>query len=142
MRGDVAHIEIPHGSAAVDHPGDARQEISLKRERQPLFDPLELFLIWAPFSEIDDVGTRVQPSGLSEMHVRIDESGNHPFSFRVDGLGPGRHAHLSARADGADLSRLDHDRRVSNRRAARAGDHGSALNRNRIAWLPGNASGG
>ena len=86
MRGDVPHVEIPHGSAAVDHSGNARQEIPLEGERQPLFDPFQLFLVWTPFSQIDDIGAGVQPSGLSDVHVGIDQSGNHPLPSRVDGL--------------------------------------------------------
>ena len=135
MGRDIADFEVPHGSATIDHSRDSRDEISFKRIRQPLFDPLHLLLIGAPFAEIDDVGARINVAGLRKVHVSINQSGDYPLSSRVDCLGTTGNSHFVAWPNVANPAAVDHNSAVSNGGTAGAIDQRCALDDNDAARL-------
>ena len=135
MRGNVAHFEVPHRAATIDNAGDAGNEIPFKRIRQPLLDPFHLLFIRTPFAQIHYIGARINPARLRKVHVRIDQTGDHPFSSRVHDLRVSRNSNLIARADVSNPAAVNDDGAVSNGRTAGAVDQRRPLNDNDSARL-------
>lgn len=91
---------------------------------------LDLF-VGVPHAQVERIGTPVDPAGLREVHVRIDQAGSDPGTLHVHHPGIGRHRASGAGAGALDLAvPQDHDR-VRRRGLASAIDQRAADQRSR-----------
>ena len=75
-----------------------------------------LFGVSEDGTQVDHVGPGIEPAGLVEVDVRVDQPGVDPFARHFDHVRARRYGDRAARTDGGDAAFVhDHDR-VGDRR--------------------------
>ena len=98
----VAHLEVPHRAAGVEHAGHARGQPHLERGRQAGLVAGHLVGVRHDVVEVGGVGTGVWIAGLKEVHVRVDQARDEPRAAAVDHARALRHLGARRRPDRGD----------------------------------------
>ena len=129
VRERFIEFQRPRKTADVEHGRDAGTDVRAREALRVRFQIGFYFFVRMFRANVERVRPRIRPSGLREVHVRVDESRRDPHRFRIDDGHAFRHR--AVRSCAVDFSIANDDVRVRDRRASAAVDQRCADERAR-----------
>ena len=98
----LAHLEIPHRAADIDHARDPAAEIASENVVEMRFDPRDFVLVGADAGQIDHIRPGEDIGGLEEMNMCVDVTREDEFPGAINPPHLRRKLNVVRRSDGGD----------------------------------------